>query len=213
MLSVNERRTHSLVGQFWSRQDAQAGWRRRGEVRTSPPVFAMPRAPSGDRQPAFPHFREDDGGRSGLMSVDRFVGRLAIFASLAAVAGAAPGAFGAQPPHHKVHHAGKPQKGVASFYRPAKLGSKMANGEVAKPGGLTAASKTLPLGAKAKVTSTETGRSVKVTVTDRGPYAKGRILDVSPRAADKLGMKEDGVAPVTVKPLSAPPDSRKPPGG
>lgn len=109
---------------------------------------------------------------------------------------------GAAPKGHS-HHSAKPQKGVASYYLPTRLGPKMANGAAAKPGGLTAASKTLPLGAKAKVTNTETGKSVRVTVTDRGPYVKGRILDVSPKAADKLGMKHDGVAPVRVKPLRA----------
>ncbi|RAK53284.1 septal ring lytic transglycosylase RlpA family lipoprotein [Phenylobacterium soli] len=107
--------------------------------------------------------------------------------------------------HQRAHVSVRPQRGMASYYRPARLGSKMANGRKAKPGGLTAASKTLPLGAKAKVTNLETGKSVKVTVTDRGPHVKGRIVDVSPKAADKLGMKDDGVAPVKVKPLAEPP--------
>jgi len=41
--------------------------------------------------------------------------------------------------------------------------------------------------------------------TDRGPYRKGRIVDVSPKAADRLGLKADGVAPVKVQPLTVPP--------
>jgi len=69
---------------------------------------------------------------------------------------------------------------------------------------MTAASPSLPLGTKAKVTNARNGKSVQVTVTDRGPYAKNRILDVSPMAARRLGMKTKGVAPVTVKPVHLP---------
>ena len=104
-------------------------------------------------------------------------------------------ALAVEAPHGTSAVSTKPQQGVASYYRPTALGARTASGKAPKAGALTAASKTLPLGSKAKVTNTETGRSVKVTVTDRGPFVKGRILDVSPRAADKLGMKEDGVAP------------------
>jgi len=107
--------------------------------------------------------------------------------------------------HHAKHHV---QRGKASYYRMS--GQKTASGKIMKPGKLTAASKTLPLGAKARVVNTETGKSVKVTVTDRGPYVKGRILDVSPKAADKLGMKGDGVAEVKVKPLEIPAKDESP---
>ena len=109
------------------------------------------------------------------------------------------GAAGGEPAIHP--HADRPQHGEASYYRPTQGHTKMANGEFAKPGQLTAASNTLPLGSKAKVTNKTTGRSVHVTVTDRGPHAKGRILDVSPKAAERLGMKEDGVAAVKVSPV------------
>lgn len=44
-----------------------------------------------------------------------------------------------------------------------------------------------------------------MVVKDRGPYAKGRIIDVTPKTADKLDMKEEGVAPVAVTPLKLPP--------
>ena len=80
----------------------------------------------------------------------------------------------------------------------------MANGRKMRPGKMTAASPTLPLGTKAKVTNLDNGKSVAVTVADRGPYVKNRILDVSTKAADKLDMKEDGVAPVKVQPLEVP---------
>ena len=99
---------------------------------------------------------------------------------------------------------GKPKTGQASFYGTHDAGETTASGAPFDPGKLTAASRTLPLGTKAKVTNQETGKSVNVTVTDRGPYAKGRILDVSPKAADHLGMKQSGVAPVKVQPLHVP---------
>jgi rare lipoprotein A len=97
------------------------------------------------------------------------------------------------------------QTGVASYYAPRLAGKPTASGKPLKPNALTAASRSLPLGATAKVTNTENGRSVTVKVNDRGPYAKNRILDVSPKAAKHLGFKHDGVAKVAVQPLKAPP--------
>ena len=98
----------------------------------------------------------------------------------------------------------KPQTGQASYYRKDLSGQKTASGQPFDPAKLTAASKSLPLGTTAKVTNQENGKSVKVTVTDRGPYAKGRIIDVSPKAADRLELKDDGVATVKVTPLKVP---------
>ena len=96
------------------------------------------------------------------------------------------------------------QHGVASYYAPELAGRPTASGEPFRPRALTAASRSLPLGATAKVTNTENGQTVTVEVNDRGPYAKNRILDVSPRAAEHLGMKDDGVAQVAVQQLQAP---------
>lgn len=138
---------------------------------------------------------------TSVMSDKAFGGRAVILGCAAAgLLWSSAGGAAAAP--HRAQVSAHPQRGLASYYRPSRLHSKMANGKRARPGALTAASKTLPLGAKAKVTNLETGQSVKVTVTDRGPHVKGRILDVSPKAADRLGMKDDGVAPVKVKPLA-----------
>lgn len=104
----------------------------------------------------------------------------------------------------------KPQKGEASFYGPGLAGQPTASGEKLDPTKLTAASPTLPLGAKAKVTNTETGKSVTVTINDRGPYADGRVIDVTKKAAEHLGMTDDGVAPVKVKPLTRGPAAAPP---
>jgi rare lipoprotein A len=118
-------------------------------------------------------------------------------------------ALAAEPAAKPAAPSGKPQHGTASYFGPELAGRTNADGSVAKPAStMTAASRTLPLGTKARVTNTETGKSVEVKVVDRGPYAKHRVLDVSAKAAGKLGMKHDGVAPVKVQPLHAPPKGR-----
>lgn len=101
------------------------------------------------------------------------------------------------------------QKGVASFYSHKAAGKTMASGRPLALNRMTAASPTLPLGTKAKVVNSVTGKSAHVTVTDRGPYAKGRVIDLTPKAAEQLGMKEKGVAPVEVKPVSEPTSPKK----
>lgn len=99
---------------------------------------------------------------------------------------------------------GKPQVGKASYYGTKLAGQTTADGSTLKPRALTAASRTLPLGSKARVTNLENGKSVHVTVNDRGPAAKSRIIDVTPKAAEQLGMKHDGLADVKVQPLRSP---------
>ncbi len=119
-------------------------------------------------------------------------------------AGSAPAPH-ADPPQAKPQAQAKPQVGMASYFGAGTAGKTAADGHKAKPlSTLTAASRSLPLGTKAKVTNLSTGKSVRVKVTDRGPYAKRRILDVSAKAARRLGMTRKGVAPVKVQPLAAP---------
>jgi rare lipoprotein A len=108
-----------------------------------------------------------------------------------------------------VHHAGldrsgKTRKGKASYYGRKFYTKKMADGTPMDPQSNAAASKTLPLGTKARVTNLENGSSEVVEIRDRGPYVKNRIVDVSPKTADKLGLKKDGTAPVEVKPVQVP---------
>jgi rare lipoprotein A len=105
---------------------------------------------------------------------------------------------------HHLDRSGKTRKGKASYYGRRFHGKKMANGETLKPDSNAAASKTLPVGTVAKVTNLENNKSEVVVVKDRGPYVDGRIIDVTPKTADKLDMKEDGVAPVAVTPLKLP---------
>jgi rare lipoprotein A len=86
------------------------------------------------------------------------------------------------------------ESGIASIY--AYSGEKTANGERARPNGLTAAHRTLPFGTRVRITNKRNGRSVIVRINDRGPFVRGRIIDVTPAAAHVLGFS--GLAPVTV---------------
>ena len=89
------------------------------------------------------------------------------------------------------------ESGIASFYSTRDSGSHTASGERLDDRALTAAHKTLPLGAVVRVTNIGTGRSITVRITDRGPYVRGRIIDLTPAGARALGM--DGLAHVTVE--------------
>jgi rare lipoprotein A len=64
---------------------------------------------------------------------------------------------------------------------------------------MTAAHKTLPIPAYARVTNLGNGRSVVVRVNDRGPFVDNRIIDLSYTAAHKLGMTQAGTAFVEVE--------------
>ncbi|WP_447640846.1 MULTISPECIES: septal ring lytic transglycosylase RlpA family protein [Chitinophagaceae] len=91
------------------------------------------------------------------------------------------------------------QTGKASYYAGNFIGKKTANGETFAKYKKTAASKTLPFGTKVKVTNLSNGKSVKVRINDRGPFVAGRDIDLSWLAAKKIGMLDQGVAPVKMK--------------
>jgi rare lipoprotein A len=100
---------------------------------------------------------------------------------------------------------GRTRIGNASFYAKKFAGREMADGGKMDPHADNAASKTLPLGTRARVTNIDTGQSAVVTIQDRGPYVKGRIVDLSPSTAEKIGITQDnGVAKVKVTPISVP---------
>ena len=112
--------------------------------------------------------------------------------------------------HHAPDLSGRRRIGTASFYAGKFAGRRMADGARMDPADDNAASKTLPLGTRARVTNLETGQSATVTIQDRGPHVKGRIVDLSPATARQIGLdKAEGVAKVEVKPLELPlPDGR-----
>jgi rare lipoprotein A len=115
--------------------------------------------------------------------------------------------------HAGLDRSGKARKGEASYYGRKFYSKKMADGSRMDPQSNAAASKTLPLGTKARVTNLENGNNELVEIRDRGPYVKDRIVDVSPKTADKLGLKQDGTAPVEIKPVEVPqPDGSVKPG-
>ncbi len=105
----------------------------------------------------------------------------------------------------KIDRSGKPRHGKASYYGPGFAGKPMADGTPMNPKADIAASRTLPLGTRAKVKNLENGKTAVVEIRDRGPYVDGRIVDLSSGVADKLGMKEQGVVPVVVTPIELPP--------
>lgn len=89
--------------------------------------------------------------------------------------------------------------GIASFYTDALTGRPMANGDLYDPEDLTCAHQSLPFGSILKVAAkNKPNHSVMVIVTDRGPFVKGRIIDLSRRAAQELGILQDGLTEVIV---------------
>lgn len=90
------------------------------------------------------------------------------------------------------------QSGIASHMGHGLQGRTQANGEKHDKNKLICAHRTLPFGTVIKVTNKSNNKSVNVVVTDRGPYVSGRIVDLSLAAADKIGIKDAGVANVEV---------------
>jgi rare lipoprotein A len=102
-------------------------------------------------------------------------------------------------------HQWRSQVGKASIYAKKFDNRKMANGRRMDPNNDNAASKTLPLGTRARVTNLENGKSAVVTIEDRGPHVRGRIVDLSPATAEQIGLeRKQGIAPVEVTPLEVP---------
>ena len=123
---------------------------------------------------------------------------------------AALGFAGAREPQRVL----RAQTGLASYYGPGFHGEETASGEIFDQRAMTAAHRTLPLGALVRVTNLENGRRVVLRITDRGPYGrnyrKGTIIDVSKGAARRLGFIEDGLVRVKVETLNLPDDARRP---
>jgi len=91
------------------------------------------------------------------------------------------------------------QIGIASWYGYRHNGRRTANGEVHDSRLLTAAHRGLPFGTRVKVRNLKRGTQVVVRINDRGPFVDGRIIDLSERAARRLGMLADGIAPVSIE--------------
>ncbi len=98
--------------------------------------------------------------------------------------------------------------GYASWYG-SESGNRTANGERFRAKWITGAHVTLPLPSYVEVTSLDTGRTILVRVNDRGPFAgRGRIIDLSRGAAEELGIRARGHAPVRVRLVDPPEKDR-----
>ena len=91
------------------------------------------------------------------------------------------------------------ERGVASWYGPDFHARPTSSGEPYDMYAMTAAHKTLPIPAYARVTNLANGRSVVVRINDRGPFVGNRIIDLSYTAAHKLDMTQAGTAFVEVE--------------
>ena len=107
-------------------------------------------------------------------------------------------------PRQELHPASRSEEVKASWYGHSLAGHKTTSGKRYDPEGLTAASKTLPLGSVVKVSNPRNGKSVKVRINDRGPFVRGRSLDLSRHAAKSLGIIHTGVSRVKVQKLTSP---------
>ena len=91
--------------------------------------------------------------------------------------------------------------GEASWYGPGFYGNRTANGEVYKPGTMTAAHRTLPFGTKVRVTNLWNGRTAVIRINDRGPFIDHRVIDLGHGAASDLGLTASGIAQVKLEVL------------
>ena len=87
--------------------------------------------------------------------------------------------------------------GVASWYGGKHDGRRTSSGEIFDQEGLTAASRSLPLGARIRVTLQETGQSVVVTVNDR-MGGRAAMIDLSKGAAREIGLLGRGRGTVSI---------------
>jgi len=98
-------------------------------------------------------------------------------------------------------HQGFEQEGIASSYGREFHGRTTSNGEPFDMNAMTAAHKTLPMGVYVRVLHKRSGKEVVVRINDRGPFVGDRIIDLSESAAARLGMLQEGLAPVKVTAL------------
>ncbi|MEE8201261.1 MAG: septal ring lytic transglycosylase RlpA family protein [Candidatus Acidoferrales bacterium] len=90
-------------------------------------------------------------------------------------------------------------EGKASWYGPGFHGRPTASGVLFNRNALTAAHRTLRAGTVVRVTNLRNGRSTVLVINDWGPVPADRVIDVSEAAAQVLGFREQGVAPVRIE--------------
>jgi rare lipoprotein A len=88
------------------------------------------------------------------------------------------------------------QIGIASWYGGREQGRRTASGARFDRRAFTAAHPSLPFGTIVLVENLANGQSLALRITDRGPYRPGRIIDLSQAAAQRLGLKGQGLGVV-----------------
>lgn len=93
--------------------------------------------------------------------------------------------------------------GIASWYGDVFDGRRTANGEIFDQEAMTACHRTLPFGTLVRVINLRNRHSVIVRINDRGVLTPERVIDLSSAAAAKLGMLNQGTAPVRLEIVAA----------
>lgn len=96
---------------------------------------------------------------------------------------------------------GYAERGIASWYGEDFHGLPTSGGEPYDMYAMTAAHRTLPIPTWVEVTNLANGKRIVVKVNDRGPFVDNRLIDLSFRAAEYLGMVEEGTTMVEVRAL------------
>lgn len=129
------------------------------------------------------------------MSIRRLLPGLlasALLTTSPAIAGAATGVAGAT---------ASEDVGIATWYGGWRNGHRTSSGAVFNQEAMTAASPTLPLGSRVRVTMRDTGASVVVLVNDR-MGARGASIDLSRGAARQIGLYGRGRGMVSITPTT-----------
>jgi rare lipoprotein A len=90
------------------------------------------------------------------------------------------------------------QVGYATWYTAPYKGRRAANGQVFSDSAMTAAHRTLPMGALILATNLATGQSAAMRITDRGPFVEDRVLDMTIASAKATGIYRAGLARVRI---------------
>jgi rare lipoprotein A len=80
------------------------------------------------------------------------------------------------------------EEGLATWYTAPYKGRKAANGLVFRDDALTAAHRTLPMGALIVVTNLKTRQTSAMRISDRGPFVPNAILDLTKASAKSIGI-------------------------
>jgi rare lipoprotein A len=89
--------------------------------------------------------------------------------------------------------------GKASWYGPGFHGRLTASGAIYNRYGLTAAHRRLRPGTLVRVTNLRNQHSAILLINDWGPVPADREIDVSEAAAEVLGFRREGLAPVRIE--------------